>query len=138
MTLKNYLILMSFASIICWLVFVFIIYTIKPTATNFLGFFLFYCSLGLSIAGTFSILGFIIRFKLLKRPLAFRQVAEAFRQSFLLAVMTIIVLILSSKQLLSWLNLFLLVAGISLLEYFWVSRSRSKIIRNNNFNNQDN
>jgi hypothetical protein len=129
MTLKSYLLLMSVASASCWSVFVFVVSTIDPLSTNWLGFLLFYCSFILSVAGTFSIFGFLVRFKILKRTLAFRQAAESFRQSFLISLLSAAVLFLSSRSLLSWINLALLVAGISLLEYFWVSRARAKIIR---------
>ncbi|MBD3248012.1 hypothetical protein GF382_01825 [Candidatus Falkowbacteria bacterium] len=132
MTLKSYLILMSIATIMCWGAFAFVINAVDPTETNRIGFLLFYSSLGLALAGSFSIFGFLIRFKILKRALVFRQVAEAFRQSFLMSLMVIAILMLLSRDMLTWLNLFLLAAGISLLEYFWVSRERGKAIRHRN------
>lgn len=129
MTLKNYLLLMSVASLLCWSVFVFVIRVVNPYATNWLGFFLFYSSFILSVAGTFSILGFLVRFKIMKKSLAFRQVAEAFRQSFLISLLAAVAVFLSAKRLLSWTNIALLVSGVSLLEYFWVSRARANILR---------
>ena len=129
MSLKKYLILMSLATLVCWGLFIFIIFTINPLETTLLGFVLFYFSLALSLAGTFSILGFLFRFKILKKDLVFRQVTEAFRQSFLMSLLLIIILILLSKNLFTWINLLILVVGLSLLEYFWVSRTKAKILK---------
>ncbi len=120
---------MSIATSVCWGTFVFVINMIDPEGTNWLGFVLFYCSLGLSLAGTFSIVGFLVRFKILKKALVFRQVAEAFRQSFLMSLLIMIILMLLEKGLFTWVNLFLLVIGIFLLEYFWVSREKSRIVK---------
>jgi hypothetical protein len=129
MSLKKYLILMSFASIICWAIFVFVIFTINPQATNLIGFLLFYASLSLAVMGTSAILGFLIRFKVLKKELVFRQVTEAFRQSFLISLMIVASLMLLSQDLFTWVNLMFLIFGVFLLEYFWVSRDRAKIMK---------
>lgn len=118
---------MSLASIVCWMVFVFILFSIDPFETNWPGFALFYFSLGLSLAGTFSLAGFLIRFNILKKDLVFKQVAEAFRQSFLVSLLLIAILILLAKGLFTWMNLFLLVLGVFLLEYFWASRQSPRM-----------
>ncbi len=86
-----------------------------------MGFLFFYLSLFLSAVGTASLIGFIIRFVGLKHELAFRSVRDAFRQSFLLAFLIIAILFLLSKNLFSWLNVFFLVIGLSILEFFLIS-----------------
>lgn len=127
MTLKGYLITMMIATIICWSVWTFILFTVNPEITNWVGFFLFYLSLFLALIGTAAIVGFLIRFALLKQELAFRLVTEAFRQSFLLAALIVISLLLLSYNLFSWLNLLLLVLGLSVLELFLISYQRKEI-----------
>ncbi len=129
MTLKNYLILMLSATIVCWGAFLFVINTIDPFAANWLGFVLFYFSLFLALTGSFAILGFLIRFAALKQALAFRLVSDAFSQSFLLALMVTISMVLQSFELLSWINLFLLIGGAAALEYFLIARGRSRVVR---------
>jgi len=126
MTLKAYLSLMFFLTTICWLTFYFVIWTINPETTNWIGFMLFYTSLFLSLSGLISILGFMLRFIILKHELAFRSVRVAFRQSFLFSFLIITCLFLLSHQLLNWLNLFLLIIGLSMLEFFWISYSSQK------------
>jgi hypothetical protein len=123
MTLKKYLLVMISMSFICWSLWAYIVFSIDPESTNWIGFALFYILLFLSLAGTFSIGGFFMRFKLLKQTIAFRSVKEAFRQSFLLSLLIIACLVLLSRDLFSWLNLGLLIAGLTILEFFWLSLS---------------
>ena len=121
MTLKLYLTIMSITTLICWLAFGFVLNSIDPYVTNWVGFLLFYVSLFLSIAGASAIIGFLIRFIALKHELVFNSVKNAFRQSFFFAFLIMAALILLSKCLFTWGNLLLLVLGLSVLEYFMIS-----------------
>lgn len=121
MTLRSYLILMISATVMCWLAFGSVLWTINPEITNWVGFLLFYASLFVALIGTSAITGFLIRFIWLKQELLFNSVKIAFRQSFLFAVLITIVLFLLSKDLFTWLNLILLVIGLSVLEFFLIS-----------------
>lgn len=125
MTLKKYLITMAITTLICWACWLFVVFTINPEITNWIGFILFYASLFLALIGTSALLGFLLRFVALKQHLAFRLVKEAFRQSFLFAALIIISLILLSQNLFTWLNLFFLVAGLSVLEFFLLSYEKN-------------
>ena len=123
MTLRKYLLIMIIMTAICWGLCAYVIFSIDPEVTNWIGFSLFYISLFLALAGTFAICGFFIRFKLLKQLIAFRVVKEAFRQSFLLSLLVVASLFLLSKDLFSWVNLSLLIAALTILEFFWLSLS---------------
>lgn len=114
---------MTISTTLCWICFILILFRVDPASTNWIGLTLFYLSLALSIIGTTAIIGFIIRFVFLKHELAFRAVAEAFRQSFLFAALTIISLILLSKDLFDWVNLLLLVLVLSILEFLMLGYS---------------
>jgi len=121
MTLRSYLVIMGAATVFAWLLFAYVILTIDPLATNRIGFALFYSSLALSLIGTFSILGFSVRFILLKNELAFRSVKEAFRQAILLSILLLVGLLLMSKNLFTWLNAAALAISLAVLEFFLVS-----------------
>ena len=125
MTLRAYLILMIIATLICWFAFGFVLWTVNPEITNWLGFLLFYSSLFIALTGTTAIIGFLIRFKGLKHELVFRSAKTAFRQSFIFAFLITATLFLLSKDLFTWLNLILLVIGLSVLEFFIISHSKS-------------
>ncbi len=126
MTLKKYLLIMSITTAICWLIWTYVLWMINPVLTNWIGFVLFYSSLFLALIGTGAIFGFAVRFIALKKELAFRLVKESFRQSFLFALLIIISLILLSYNLFTWLNLILLIFGLSVLEFFMLSFTTSK------------
>jgi hypothetical protein len=131
MTLKSYLILMIFATIICWSAFAFVVFTVNPEITNWIGFLLFYLSLFLSSVGTAAIIGFVIRFVVLKQELIFRSVTEAFRQSFLFSFLIAASLFLLSKDLFSWINLILLIISLTVLEFFMLGyRKPARSIKN--------
>ena len=125
MTLRSYLIIMSLATLVCWLAWFYILWVVNPGVTNWAGFLLFYLSLFLALIGTIAIIGFFIRFIGLKHELAFRSVKSAFRQSFLFSFFIIMILFLLSQELFSWLNVFFLVIGLSVLEFFIISYSKT-------------
>ncbi len=125
MTLRFYLIIMSLATLVCWLSWFYILWIVNPWLTNWAGFLLFYLSLFSALIGTIAIIGFFIRFIGLKHELAFHSVKNAFRQSFLFSFFIIMILFLLSQELFSWLNVFFLVIGLSVLEFFIISYSKT-------------
>ena len=125
MTLRGYLIIMTLATLVCWSAWAYILWIINPEVTNWIGFLLFYLSLFLALTGTATLIGFVIRFMALKQELAFRSVKEAFRQSFLFSALIIVSLFLVTKDLFTWLNLFFLIIGLSVLEFFLISYKKS-------------
>ncbi len=124
MTLKNYILAMSVLTAICWGVFIFIAGTINPFSTNWLGLFLFYISLGVALIGTSSILGLVVRFFFAKDEAVFNSVKNSFRQSFLLSLFIISLLILKAANYFSWLNLILLIIIFTILEIFLSSKKK--------------
>ncbi len=132
MTLRTYLVIMFVTTLLCWVAFVFVLWTVNPEVTNWLGFILFYLSLFLSIVGSSAIVGFIVRFIGLKHELAFRSVRDAFRQSFLFSFFVVATLLLLSQDLFSWLNLFFLVVGLSVLEFFLISYNKPYQVNHDN------
>ncbi len=139
MKLRYYLLIMSAATAFCWLVFGYVVWTVNPEATNAIGFWLFYLSLFLALTGTAAIVGFLIRFVFLRREqiidkacLSGRQVKIAFRQSFLFSGFIVASLFLLSRDLLTWLNLLILIVALSVLEFFLLSYGRSTDVSGQN------
>ncbi len=126
MTLKNYLTVMSFLTLICFAIFFYVATTVDPHSTNWLGFVLFYSSLFIALVGLITLIGFLLRYFILKQGLAFNLVKLSFRQSFVLSLFLILGLFLQANDLLTWLNLVFLIAGFSILEVFLIS-NRKKI-----------
>lgn len=126
MTLKNYLIVMSVVTVMCWSVFVLMLNMINPLTTNYLGFGLFYFSLFLAFSGTAALIGFVFRFVALRKSLVFQSVRNAFRQSFLFALFIVISLFLLALDLFTWFNVILLLIIFIVLELFISSYKKGK------------
>ncbi len=126
MTLKKYLSLMIFATIICWGAFVYLLNTVNPEVTNIVGFILFYSSLFLAVSGLAAIVGFLVRFWLLKQKLAFYSVNTAFRQSFLFGLLVVLTLLLLANNLFTIFNIFLIIIILTLLEIFLISQRKRR------------
>jgi len=131
MSLRLYLLIMSAMTALCAYVFGYIVWTIDPETTNSTGFFLFYLSLLLLIVGATAIIGFVVRFVVFRHELIIDTVKTAFRQSFFFAGFIVAVLFLLSRNLLSWLNLAILIIGLSALEFFLLSYGKTKIAPDN-------
>jgi len=121
---------MSIGTIICWVAWFFVLTGLDPNAAGFLGFLFFYTSLFLALIGTFSVIGFMIRRKILKDDeLVFRHVKKTFRQGILLAALVLIVLFLLQIQLLTWWVAILLAVLYAVVEGI--------IFTNRKYNNND-
>ena len=126
MTLRQYLILMTISAIFCWVIWVSVLYLIDPTQAGFLGFTFFYLSLFLSVVGTMSVMGLILRMKFGKEELVFRTVTVSFRQATLLGLLVIGGLILKSQRILTWWNILFLVLALTVIEFFFISYAKKR------------
>ena len=94
---------MSLGTIICWIAWVFILFNIDPVQADFLAFTFFYSSLFLALLGTFSVIGFLFRRRVIKEDeIIFRHVKRTFRQGIMLSTWTILFLFLQQIKLLTW------------------------------------
>jgi len=112
---------MTFLSLILWLAFSFIAVVIEPDTVNWIGMLFFYSSLFLALSGTFTLLGFFIRYSILKKGLSLHISKKSFRQSFLLSSLIVSVLFMLSQSLFSWLNVIIIILILSFLEYIFMS-----------------
>ena len=126
MTLKNYLIVMSVVTVMCWSVFVLMLNMINPLTTNYLGFGLFYFSLFLALSGPAALIGFVFRFVALRKSLVFQSVRNAFRQSFLFALFLGISVFLLPLDLFTWFHVIWLLIIFIVLELFISSYKKGK------------
>lgn len=126
MSLRAYLGFMIMATLLSAGVFGVAITVINPYKTNLLGFALFYASLFLTVMGVAAIIGFIMRFVVLRKDLAVRAVIISFRQAFLISFLVIASLVLLAHKLFSWFNVLLLIIAFSTLEFFLISLSSEK------------
>jgi hypothetical protein len=122
MTLRQYLTIMGVGTALAWSAVALIVFGVNPTETSSAVFVIFYASLFLAVTGTLSVIGFLLRVLVLRKQYFIsRQVAVSFRQAVLLASLTVGALVLQSKSLLSWWTAALMIAAMTVLEFFFIS-----------------
>ena len=127
MSLRSYLLLMSAGTLICWISWFFVLFKISPVTGGLPAVLAFYLSLLLSIVGTFSVLGFLIRSWFYKNDEAvFRQVKNTFRQSVFIGITVTVIFLLASKNLLFWWNGSILIAFFFFVEATFFASKKDK------------
>lgn len=130
MTLRQYLILMTVGTVVCWITWLFVVYSLNPFQAGFVAFAFFYFSSFLALVGTFSVIGFIVRSRIIQNDeVVFRHVKKTFRQSIIVAGLVLFALLLLQLRLLRWWNSLLLLLLFILCE--------GLIFSNRKYNNAD-
>lgn len=127
MTLRQYLIIMAFATILCWTSWIFVIINIDPFQGGILEFSFFYITLYFSLLGTNSLLIFAV-YRIFTRSLPlFRYVQKSFRESLLFSTFIVFILFLQGMNWLTVWNFGILLVLSILIVSFLFSVQRHKI-----------
>lgn len=109
MALRMYVIIMSLATLLCWLGWGFVIWNFDPSGGSVTSLLFFYSSFACALIGTLSLIGFLVhRYILKKNDIAPRYIQDSLRQSCLITIFIIVLFILSSQALIRWWNFILL------------------------------
>ena len=121
MTLRQYLILMTLMTVLCWVGWAAVVRSFDPIDAGIFGLLLFYAALGLALAGTFAIAGLTVRSLIRRKEPPSRHVPVSFRQGAIFAAMFVAGLLLQSRSLLVWWNLALLLGSAVTVEFLLMS-----------------
>jgi hypothetical protein len=121
MTIRTYLWGMRFCSIVALAALVSVIYFVNPTRDEFLSQTLFYISFFFSITGIATLFLFWLRRTFSKNNDVQECVGVSFRQGALVALSVCALLILQSFRLLVWWDGGIVVAGVLLIELWFLS-----------------
>jgi hypothetical protein len=103
MTLKQYVIIMIFATCLCWVSWGFVVLNINPFETTTVGFLFFYISLFFALLGTLTLAAFGLFHWFSRQQLPmFQYVQKSFRDGFLLSMVLTTLLYLRGR---GWLTL---------------------------------
>jgi hypothetical protein len=122
MTIRSYLWGMRLCSLVALAALGSVIYFVNPTSDAVLGQTLFYISLFFSITGIATLFLFWLRRTFSKNKEVQESVGVSFRQGALIAIAVCALLILQSFRLLVWWDGGIIVAGILLIELWFLSR----------------
>lgn len=120
MNLRQYLLIMFFATLLGWVAWIFVILNVDPYQDSVLGFFFFYISLFFSLIGTVSLISFLLT-QIFPRPQVpmYRLVQKSFRIGLLLSGIFILLLFLQGKGILTkWNSILLLFIGVTTTCFF--------------------
>jgi len=126
MSLKKYLFIMTFITVICWIAWLVVLFYFSPDEGGFITFCLFYLSLFFALIGTYSLLGFFGRVWFSKEQVIFRHLGISTRQSLWFSLLIIGTLMMQGVDFLRWWSVLLLIITLVLLEFFFLSR---KVVR---------
>lgn len=129
MSLKKYLILMTIACILCWGGWSLVLFLVNPFSAGWIGIVLFYTALFLGLASLFSIVGFVVRFVIIKHEFAYKHVRTAFRQGLMFSLLVVGALFLQAEKLLVWWNLILMIVLLGVIEYAFIVKEGNKVDR---------
>ncbi|PIP28263.1 MAG: hypothetical protein COX29_02065 [Candidatus Moranbacteria bacterium CG23_combo_of_CG06-09_8_20_14_all_35_22] len=122
MTLKSYIWGMRFITLFSFFSLGAVIFYVDPENSGMIGIFLFYLAVFFVLSGIFNLILLFIRRIFLGHEMAVENIELSFRQGILLAIIAIGILILQSYQMLVWWDALLVVAGVFLIELYFLSR----------------
>ncbi len=122
MTLKSYIWGIRIITLISLVALGAVIYYVDPENSGLIGILLFYLAAFFVLSGIFNLMLIFLRGKLLGSEMAVKNIDLSFRQGILLAVMIITIMVLQSYQMLIWWDALLVVAGVFLVELYFLSR----------------
>lgn len=101
---------------------VFVIFYIDPEDSGMVGKIFFYSSLFLFMSGLWITIFIWIRKRFLGEDAAIKNIGLSFRQGILISIFIVAVVALLGMNYLLWWNVLLILAGIFLLEFYFLSR----------------
>ncbi len=125
MTLKQYFIALTIGILLAFLSLILVTVQINPE-TNFVwGPLLFYVSFFFIVVGSFAIIGFLWRVRILKQTdVLFRQVKKTFRQGCVFGLLVVFALILQHAHLLRWWSMAILIVFALGVEFYAFSKEQ--------------
>lgn len=113
------MLLMLFSTLLAWGAWGFVVTNVQPGISGITGLGLFYMTLCVSLIGTLTLVGLLVRLLFSYRQphgLAFRDVRISFRHAVLLSMVGVLALICSSEGWLHWWTWLALLAGAMAVE----------------------
>lgn len=125
MTLRQYLFALSFGTAVALVGVGIILFMIDPVTASGLTFATLYLTLGASFVGLLTIIGTLWRVHKEASEEVGDAVARSLRQGVVLSAMLLIAMLLSSRNVLTLWTALLLVAVVTLIEFFFMATKKA-------------
>ncbi len=124
MNLRQYLIVMSMGTAVAISAWCLVVIGINPVTSGTLAGVIFYFTLGLGLAGLFTISGTSVRAYRYPEAQIGATVTRSLRQGIFLTILVLVCLYLMTQGLLSTLTVIMAVVALGFLEFFFLVSSR--------------
>lgn len=125
MTLRDYLIALSFGTVAALVAAGIVVLAIDPSTAGPLAFIALYITIGAGAVGAFSIFGTLVRVGRAKSEDVGVAVARSLRQALFFAGLLLCSLYLSSHDMLTFWTVILLVLLVTLVEFFFLAGKKN-------------
>lgn len=126
--LRNYLLGIFTASVLCWTALGLIIFNTDPNSSGRGVILIFFISLFIGLTGFFALVGFFLRLWLSKNEVIYFHLSPSIRQGILISLCVVILLALQTLRLVNIWTAGLLVLAILSLEFFF--RTKPQKVKN--------
>ncbi len=130
MSVRGYTLLLTITTLLSWFAWSAVIMTINPQEAGGIGIALFYICLSLSLVGTFSLIGFLIRTVFFKKEEVFSRVSISFRQAIFFTLLLDGFFFLQSMRVLTWYNTAFLIIALAISEFVVISHAKNQLSDN--------
>ena len=121
MSFRSYLIFMTLATAAAWIAWIVVLHGVDPTRAGLAGLFLFYLTFIMSVFGTISTVGLLLRVWRSREELPSRMAIRSFRHGILLSLLLTGSLILFSQNWFRWWTMLLMIVIVALAELAFLS-----------------
>jgi len=123
MTLKSYIWGMRLITLVSLIALGLVVFYTNPESRDMAGKKFFYLTLFFLLSGIFNLVLLLAREKMMRDGGIMENISLSFRQGMLLSLMAVGILALQSVRALVWWDALLVVAGVFLIELYFVSRN---------------
>ena len=123
MTLRSYIWGMRIVALFSIIALIGILFYVDPEVSGTAGKALFYLVLFILISVIFNLILLRLRKKIISSETVFANVALSFRQGILLAILVSGLLLMQAERMLVWWSGLILLAGVFLIELYFLSRN---------------
>ncbi|MFA6522130.1 MAG: hypothetical protein WCT24_00875 [Patescibacteria group bacterium] len=121
MNIKGYLAIFGTGTVLAWIAWGVVLWNIDPFTAGLPMILVFYLTLFAGLMGTIATIATLVRVQFDSENELEEIVSTSLRQAVMLSAMMVGCLFLASKSWFHWWSVLLLIAGVSLIEYFFVS-----------------
>lgn len=121
MTTRGFSLIIFLGTVISWINFLAVLFYIDPYQAGLPGLIFLYLSAILAFIGTLYLIGYLLRKRFVRYQPSFQRLRVAWRQAIWFTTLLVGLVYLYHNNLLTFLNLILLVVILTVLEFFFIS-----------------